>query len=86
MACNVQRSIDSAYFTDILRIRGMMKKLPEEARVCSECGKEVEITESEFISNPGDASPFTKRVLNAPLLAAGMDEPSCAGVRCPRAR
>ncbi len=30
--------------------------------------------------------PFTKKVLNAPPLAVGMDEPSCAGVRCPRAR
>ena len=60
MACNVQRLIDSAYFTDIPRIRGMMKNLPEEMRVCSECGKEVEITESEFISNPGDAAPFAK--------------------------
>jgi len=29
---------------------------------------------------------FTKKVLNAPPLAVGMDEPSCAGVRCPRAR
>ncbi|HEX8634842.1 MAG TPA: hypothetical protein VF703_11905 [Pyrinomonadaceae bacterium] len=32
------------------------------------------------------AEKFTKKVLNAPPLAAGMDEPSCAGVRCPRAR
>lgn len=29
---------------------------------------------------------FTKKVISAPPQAAGLDEPSCAGVRCPRAR
>jgi hypothetical protein len=30
--------------------------------------------------------PFTKKVLNAPPLAVGMDEPSRVRVRCPRTR
>ena len=58
MGCNVQRPIDPAYFANIPRVREMLKSLPEEVRVCSECGKEVEITESDYLSNPGDAAPF----------------------------
>lgn len=60
MTCKVQRPIDSAYFTNIPRIREMMMNLPKEVRLCSECGKEVEITQSEFMSNPGDSAPFAK--------------------------
>ncbi len=33
-----------------------------------------------------DPCSFTKKVLNAPLLAAGMAEPSWERVRCPRTR
>ena len=63
MACNVQRPIDPAYFTNIPSVREMLKSLPQEIRVCSECGKEVEITQSDFIPNPGDAAPFGRAVM-----------------------
>jgi hypothetical protein len=32
-------------------------------RVCSECGKEVKITENESIPNPGDAAPFAQAAM-----------------------
>ena len=63
MACNVQRPIDPAYFTNIPRVREMLKGLPEEVRVCSECGKEVEIIEGDHIPNPGDAAPFGRAAM-----------------------
>jgi hypothetical protein len=58
MGCNVQRPVNSDYFIDIPRVRDMLKSLPEEVRGCSKCGKEVEITQSDYIPNPGDAAPF----------------------------
>ena len=63
MGCNVHRPIDPAYFTNIPRVREILKSLPEEVRICSECGKEVEITQSDFIPNPGDATPFGRAAM-----------------------
>lgn len=63
MACNVQRHIVPAYFTNIPRVREALKNLPQEMRICSECGREVEITQSDSISNPGDAAPCGRAVI-----------------------
>jgi hypothetical protein len=60
MGCKVQRPIRSDYFTDIPTTREMMKTLPEEARICAECGEEVTIVGSDFIPNPGDGAPIGK--------------------------
>jgi hypothetical protein len=63
MGCNIQRLIHPDYFKNILRIKEVLKNLPQNIRVCSKCGKEVDITLSEFIPNPGDAVPFAQAAM-----------------------
>ncbi len=55
-----QRPINPSDFTSIPRIREIMKKLPDEIRICSECGEEVTISESEFLPTSSDSAPFAK--------------------------
>jgi uncharacterized protein YjbI with pentapeptide repeats len=45
----------------------------------------ADLTEMNFGNASLIGADFTKKVLNAPLLAAGMDEPACGRVRCPPA-
>ncbi|HEX3558879.1 MAG TPA: hypothetical protein VHU19_06735 [Pyrinomonadaceae bacterium] len=56
----VQRPIDHRDFTAIPRTKEMFRALPEKIRICSEHGKEVTITESEFLPDPGDSAPFAQ--------------------------
>jgi hypothetical protein len=61
MGCNVERPIDSSYFTSIPRIREFIKTLPEQIRTCSNCGKEVTLSpERDFSENPGAGPPFAE--------------------------
>src|SRR5260221_4782578 len=50
--------IPPSEFTEIPRLREIIKMLPEEIRVCSKHGDEVDIKLGEFLPNQGSGVPF----------------------------
>lgn len=56
----IQKAIHHSYFTLIPRFRAILSTLPEETRICSRHGEEVQIQESEFIPNPSFGAPFAR--------------------------
>jgi hypothetical protein len=56
----VRRQIDPRDFTEIPRIREIIKTLPKEIRVCSKHGKEIDIRLGEPLPNQGPGVPFAE--------------------------
>src|SRR6266852_4822747 len=54
----VRRPIKPEDFTEIPRIREIIKALPKEIRVCSRHDKEVDIKLGELLPNQGPGVPF----------------------------
>ena len=52
--------IPPSEFTEIPRLREVIKMLPEEIRVCSKHGEEVDIKLGEFLPNQGPGVPFAE--------------------------
>lgn len=52
--------ISSSEFTEIPRLREIIKMLPDEIRVCSKHGEEVDIKLGEFLPNQGPGVPFAE--------------------------
>jgi|GEM_PF-1271945 len=56
----VKRRIKPEEFTEIPRIREIIKTLPREIRVCSRHGEEVDIELGELLPNQGPGVPFAE--------------------------
>src|SRR5712691_10578444 len=56
----VRRPIKPEDFTEIPRIREIIKTLPKEIRVCSRHDKEVDIKLGELLPNQGPGVPFAE--------------------------
>jgi len=56
----VKRRIEPEEFTEIPRIREIIKTLPREVRVCSKHGDEVDIKLGELLPNQGPGVPFAE--------------------------
>jgi hypothetical protein len=56
----VQRRIEPEEFTEIPRLREIIKTLPKEIRVCSRHGDEVDIKLGEPLPSQGAGVPFAK--------------------------
>jgi len=52
--------IPPSEFTEIPRLREIIKVLPEEVRVCSKHGDEVDIKLGKFLPNQGPGVPFVE--------------------------
>jgi len=52
--------IPPSEFTEIPRLREIIKMLPEEIRVCSKHGEEVDIKVGKFLPNQGPGVPFAE--------------------------
>jgi len=52
--------ISPSEFTEIPRMREIIKMLPDEIRVCSKHGEEVDIKLGEFLPNQGPGVPFAE--------------------------
>jgi hypothetical protein len=56
----VKRRIEPEEFTEIPRIREIIKTLPKEIRVCSRHGEELDIKLGDLLPNQGPGVPFAK--------------------------